>query len=382
MDAAYQIEQFSKTQSEFDTFYEQELKPVAEKLEKERRKTLSLAKAQAMKCIIPLFIVILSFIFLESLAIIVLAGAVIYAIYVFKDVLAKRNEMPAKIKEHILTELITFLNPNFTYKPKSYVKRSQFVKANIYEHHPDRYSGDDLISGYVGNLASETDAAGNRGTKTDISFSEIVAEKVDRYRDDRGRVQTRVSTIFQGLFFVADFNKDFKGLTTVIPKQRKARIRLPDFFSNEREQRLQEVELEDVEFMDEFTVLTTDQIKARYILTPAFMRRLHDYASKSRVAVEETGPTQKPKSAQEAFQMAMNMNTGASRQGQEDQYRTAFSFRNGKMYFMLATGKNHFESGIFRPVNKALVQEFYEDINRALELVDELNLNMRIWTKD
>ena len=58
-----------------------------------------------------------------------------------------------------------------------------------------------------------------------------------------------------------------------------------------------------------------------------------------------------------------------------------FSFRNGTMYFLLPTQRDHFDFNIMIPLNKRLIYSYFKDINIALEMVDELNLNLRIWTK-
>jgi DNA-binding LytR/AlgR family response regulator len=377
-DATYQLERFSKTQAEFDEHYEKDLQPIAEKLEEERQKTMSLAKEQAKKLIIPALVALAMIIFFDGFRIYVIAALAAYGAYLFKDVYEQRKKMRVKIKEQLLTALIQFLNPNFTYKPKSYVHRNQFIKSNIFKDDPNRYSGDDLIKGFVGN--DDVDANGIKGTKTELSFSEIKAEKVEKYKDKNGKTQERVTTIFQGMIFVVDFNKDFEGLTTVVPKQKGLKISLPRFLSGEKGRRLEEVELEDMEFMDKFTVRTTDQIKARYILTPGFMRRLYEFATKKREVQPQD--TQKPETLKEAVKVGLNVGGDQRRASQDTRNVAYFSFRDGKMYFLLSTGKEHFESGLLTPINKSLVQEYYEDINKSLELVDELNLNLRIWSKE
>lgn len=78
---------------------------------------------------------------------------------------------------------------------------------------------------------------------------------------------------FQGLFFVADFNKQFEGLTTIVPKERRPSW-FSRFFTKRDEEILKEMETMDLEFDKTFTVKTTDETKARYILTPAFKKGL------------------------------------------------------------------------------------------------------------
>jgi len=208
-----------------------------------------------------------------------------------------------------------------------------------------------------------------------VSFSEVNADYVEYYRDKNRKKRERVHNIFSGLFFQADFNKDFDGLTIVVPKERSSKGF--SLFGKEKGNRLEEVELEDVEFMDKFTVKTTDQILARYILTPGFMNRLLEFSNRS--SEEETyGNMMQPTSIKEAIQLGLS-----AAQNDSDAYSDTpyFSFRNGSMYFMLPTLRDHFDFSLVAPLNKRLIYSYFQDINIALEMVDELNLNLRIWTK-
>ncbi len=61
------------------------------------------------------------------------------------------------------------------------------------------YSGDDLFSGNIGNI--------------EILFSEIHA----KYKPFSLSGIFKLKTLFEGLFFVADFNKHFHGQTLILP---------------------------------------------------------------------------------------------------------------------------------------------------------------------
>jgi len=380
IDEVYQLERFSKTDEEFDLYYENELKQKVEGLEKERLNTMDLAKSQVKKLILPVAGLILIYIFLSELAFYAFAAVALYAVYLFADVRKQRKALSHKIKDEVVRDLVHFLNENFTYEPRKYLAKRQFVRSNIFKNNPDRYSGDDLIKGFVGSDEKAVQEIDNNPTKTDLSFSEVHAQKVERYRDKDGKTKERVHTIFQGLFFVADYNKDFDGLTIVVPKQRKVNI-LPSLFDSNSENKLEEVNLENIDFMDKFTVRTTDQITARYILTPNFMNRLMDFTTREPEKGEQEKMQEQPKSIKEAFQMGLS---AAGNSTTENYFETApyFSFLNGKMYFMLPTKKKHFEFNLLLPLNKNLIKSYFSDINISLELVDELNLNLRIWNKE
>lgn len=375
-DDVYQLERFSKTKEEFEFYYDNDLKEKVDRLESERQKTIDLAKNKGKKLILPFTGVILMYIFLKDYAIYGVGAFIFYAGYLFKDIKSRRRDLKYKIKEEIITDLVRFMNENFTYQPRKYLYSRHFINANIFKNKPNRYTGDDLITGYVGGESETTKDMDEKPPKTDLSFSEIKADSVERYKDKDGKTRERVHTIFQGLFFKADFNKDFDGLTIVVPKTRSSSWF--SFFKKEKENRLQEVELENIDFMDKFTVRTTDQVLARYILTPGFMNRLLDFSNRESESNEDENFEQ-PQSIKEAFQMGLSQAETSNDAYTDTPY---FSFRDGTMYFMLPTRKEHFEFNILVPLNKRVIYSYFKDINLALELVDELNLNLRIWTKE
>src|SRR5699024_748837 len=108
IDEMYQLERFSKTEEEFELYYENELKPKVEALEKERLKTMDLAKGQAKKLILPVVGLILIYIFLSDLAFYAFAAVVLYGAYLFSDVRKQRKALSQKIKEEVVTDLVHF----------------------------------------------------------------------------------------------------------------------------------------------------------------------------------------------------------------------------------------------------------------------------------
>jgi hypothetical protein len=71
--------------------------------------------------------------------------------------------------------------------------------------------------------------------------------------------------IFNGAIARIKMNKRFDGITLIRPK-----------FNASIRYKLEKVKLEDVDFHKHFTVFSTDQIEARYLLTPSFMERFKD----------------------------------------------------------------------------------------------------------
>jgi|SRR5690625_1324432 len=110
-DNKYHLEQFSKTDEDFD---EKELKSKVATLEKERQKTVHLVKKQIIKFIIPIIIVIILLFFYKEVLLLSIPVIVFMGGYLFKDIKKERNELLKKIKEEIVTDLVYFMNGKFT----------------------------------------------------------------------------------------------------------------------------------------------------------------------------------------------------------------------------------------------------------------------------
>jgi hypothetical protein len=106
------------------------------------------------------------------------------------------------------------------------------------------------------------------------------------------------------------------------------------------------VKLEDPEFEEMFAVYSDDQVEARYILTPALMKRLVDFR----------------------------------READRDSH---IAFVNSDVVIAISLKRALFEPPIMSTIlNKGLAREYLDDVRFATEIVDDLNLNTRIWTKE
>ena len=235
-------------------------------------------------------------------------------------------------KRRIMTRIARFVDEGLTYNPEGTVPKSEFVKSEIFPLSCDKYNGEDHFSGKLG--------------KTDIEFSEVVA----KHRNTSGSGSNKkdnYSIIFRGLFIIADFNKHFKTHTLVLPDTAE---RLFGKFGQKLQSlslnRGELIRLEDPVFEKEFCVYGDDQVEARYILTPALMERILTFKRKWNTTVY-------------------------------------LSFLDSKVYIAIRMFKNLFETRLFKSV---VDYDFMEDNLRFLilitEIVDDLNLNTRIWTKE
>lgn len=230
-------------------------------------------------------------------------------------------------KREVIGGLVKYVDPSLRFSPQDHIAREVYDASMLFNHRPERFNGEDLVTGKVG--------------KTEIAFSELHTEYSVRTKNGR-----HWHTIFRGLFFQADFNKHFQGFTLVLPDVSQ---RLLGSFG----QKLQEmfafrgelVKLEDPEFEKMFSVYSSDQIEARYILSPALMQRLKDFATRNKGQVR-------------------------------------ISFVNSSVFVAITMTKNLFEPRIYTSVmDFSAIQEYYGQLKLAIDIVDDLNLNCRIWTK-
>lgn len=236
-------------------------------------------------------------------------------------------------KDCVVRGVIEAYDDSLRYSPGNHIREHQFRESELFKKGIDRFRGEDHISGKI--------------EKTDFEFSEIHAEYKTTTRDSKGRRRTQWHTIFKGIFFIGDFHKDFRTHTVVLPDSfEKAFGFLGQKLQEMNFMRGELIKLEDPEFEREFAVYGDDQVEARYILSTSLMRRILGYKQKFGGKVY-------------------------------------ISFLHSKIYVALSTSKNHFEPKVFTPVNDASVaMEFLADLELVLDIIHDLNLNTRIWSKE
>ena len=146
---------------------------------------------------------------------------------------------------------------------------------------------------------------------------------------------------------MGDFNKHFKGRTVVLPDTAEKLFGgLGKLFQSWNIGRGELVKLEDPEFEKEFAVYGNDQVEARYILSTSLMKRIVDF---------------KRKTGKKIF----------------------LSFVGSRVFVAVSFRKDLFEPKVFSTVLAfEPIQEYFEDLQLAIGIVDDLNLNLRIWTKE
>jgi len=325
-----------KSRAEFREFYEGELRGELERFEARRRGIL---RNFSILVIVSLAVLAagaaVGLASGEEAAVVLTIGAAILAVIacgVGWWILTKGYRL--EFKNAVVGAVARFCDPSLAYRPQSCISESAFRESRLFLTGVDRYRGEDYISGRIG--------------ETEIEFSEVHAEYKTTTRNSKGHTSTSYHTIFRGLFFIGDFHKDFQGVTVVLPDTaEKAFGWLGQKLQEWNIARSEElVKLEDPEFEHEFVVYADDQVEARYILSTALMRRIVDF--------------------------------------QREMQRTVYvSFVNSKVFVAISMSRNLFEPRIFRTVlDFDLVREYLGEMELALGIVEDLNLNTRIWSKE
>ncbi len=326
-----------KSLSEFKAYYNKEMLPDLELLDKRRKTIVKRSLTVALFTLLAILAVILAYHLFEkgpdsSSLYYVVAGIIIFLAGVVTGVIWARDKTFYKdFKRQAIEPIINFISPDLTYEPKNFIGSDSFQRSRIFLKNADRYKGDDMVHGKL--------------DKTNIWFSEVKAQYKTTTSNRKGRRKTRWHTIFKGLFFIADFNKHFQTSTVVLPN-RVGNGFLSGFLKEMNlARREKHVSLEDPDFNKHFVVYGEDQVEARYVLSTSLMRRITDFKEKHRNPLY-------------------------------------ISFVNSFLYVAIAYRKDLFEPNYFRKLTRfSIVQEFYEDLHLAISIVEELNLNNRIWTK-
>lgn len=258
--------------------------------------------------------------------------SVAFLIYFVYQTSQQKKIYRETFKSGVVAELVKLINPDWQYMFDYCMSQESYQQSGLFPHHYDRYDGDDFVTGKI--------------EKTDFQFSELHTQYKQVTYGSKGQRQEHWVTIFRGLFMHADFNKNFSEITYVLPDTAE---RLLGSFGQSLQKlsgRGQLVKLENPEFEKLFVVYSSDQVESRYILTPTMMEAM------------------------------VNL---YRRFGGE----IYFSFVGSRVYFANSINEALFEPNIFRSgINFSDIKEMFDLFEMITVLIQELNLNTRIWTKE
>ncbi len=267
---------------------------------------------------------------LDIIALVIAAAAIIPGIVILYRINDDVNQYRYRFKQEVIGAALNSINQSITFDHENGISESEFINSQLFTTEPDRYYTEDLIAG--------------KDEKTSFYFAEVHAEYKTETQTKNGR-QVHWHDIIKGIIFSADFNKNFNGVTVVRPKDFGSSI--GEWFSKnifsfgDKEV----VQLENDYFNKNFVTHSTDQVEARYILTPALMEKISELNNRSA-------------------------------------YCVSLSFINSSVYIAFPLNNNYFEPPVFKTLLKPdLLDEDMNILTFMFLIIKELDLNTRIWTK-
>ncbi|WP_306528287.1 DUF3137 domain-containing protein [Campylobacter sp.] len=238
-------------------------------------------------------------------------GVAVYGVVSALLTASKRRNFRSNFKNRVVASIAK--NFGLSYDESDGLTADEFFE--IYDCYINEQSSEDMMSGEV------------QGVR--VRFSDFyAAEKV------RTKNGTRTDVKFQGVLFVADFHKRLNCEVRVCHK-------------NSRNLRKygQRANMDDVKFEEFFDVYTTDQVGARYALTPLLMQRLTEVY----------------------LRLGSQINA---------------VLREDKIYVAIETWRDNFEPRIDCSLKQdATIELYVDEIGALVGIVSELNLNRKIWSE-
>jgi len=249
--------------------------------------------------------------FWEEMAVGAFFGVAVYGVVSALLTASKRRNFRSNFKSRIVASIAKSFG--LSYDENGGLGTDEFFE--IYDCYINEQSSEDMMSGEV------------QGVR--VRFSDFyAAEKV------RTKNGTRTDVKFQGVLFVADFHKRLNCEVRVCHK-------------NSRNLRKygQRANMDDVKFEEFFDVYTTDQVGARYALTPLLMQRLTEVY----------------------LRLGSQINA---------------VLREDKIYVAIETWRDNFEPRIDCSLKQdATIALYVDEIGALVGIVSELNLNRKIWSE-
>jgi hypothetical protein len=236
-----------------------------------------------------------------------------------------RRQVAKSYKQLVVGRVVKALGEALTYKAESSLTERAFLALDLFADTPSSFTSEDEIGGRKANVS--------------YSIHEVRATR---------RQGKHTVTVFHGLMIRLDFNKNFRGRTTVVPNGagNAGGSLLGQLFRGGGSPRKEQVNLESPDFENTFDVYSTNDQEARYLLTPKLMELV----------------------------LAAN---AANSDG-----TLRLSFLDNSLYVAVPSRGNHLEASLSETVTPdSAIGDLAQVITFAERLVDELQLETRLWSR-
>jgi len=265
-----------------------------------------------------------SFSLIEALGFSAALGAALFG-FIYQHHAAGYSSL---FKDTVIEKIISFIDPTLVYRKDGVIRESEYQYSKLLPQSYDRYRGSDLVEGTVDGV--------------NVHFSDLHVEEKRKDKNNKDEWHT----LFQGLFFVADFHKTFKGRTYVFPDLAERTLgAFGSWLQSLRQSHGELIKLDHGVFESYFAVYGDDSVEAHYLLSHAFMQRLVTFYEKHR----------------------KNLFLG---------------FVDGKMYLALEYNKTLFTPKLTRSLlTFTHIKEYFELLEMVFGIVDVFKLDQKLWSK-
>jgi hypothetical protein len=255
-----------------------------------------------------------------------------------------QKELKSGYKGIVVRRIVASLGRGLTYQAGSSLTVQQFTSMDLFNEDASTWNSEDEVSGRKNQVAyalhevragRQDNSSGTRllGGSSFFMLAALKASKQDQ------------RIFFRGLIVKLDFNKNFAGHTVVVP-DREGQILAGLFGESESRRKKSIVRMENVDFEKMFSVYSTDDQEARYLITPKLMELV----------------------------METQLLLGAE---------LRLCFKENSLFVTVPQKKDRFEVNMFggAVTPETAVGDLVEVVNLAEKLVDALDLETRIWTR-
>ena len=236
-------------------------------------------------------------------------GGISYAATTSLLTASKRREFRANFKRQIIENIVK--KYGLSYDKDRGLGLDDFF--TIYDCRVDEWSSEDLVEGDIDGVS--------------VKFSDFYAAKRVKKKNS-----TETVVLFRGVLFKADFNKTLSSITQIS-------------HVNSRNLAIygKKANMDDVRFEEMFDVYTTDQIGARYAISPALMEKFTQLCLILGVPVNAV-------------------------------------LKDSQIFIAVETWRDDFEPQLGKSLMDEVTIAAYEsEIESFAQIVKELNLNRKIW---
>ncbi len=245
----YQFDEHHPEFKGFSSYFVKELLPLLEIGERRRKKAISKIKQHVPVMVLLLGIgIALLWWKLKIIQLIVFAifgggaGIAAYVGYVLKDV-------KAETKQNLVSGICSYVGLTFSERVFDPPDLAPLIDNGLLPKRYDRVSFEDQMSG-------------------NAHGADFEAVECHMEREEKSDNNKKWVTVFRGSLMVIDFHRKFLGRTVV--------LRDKGFLNRKQKSGMKRVGLVDPKFEKIFEAYGTDQVEARYLLTPDFMQQLVD----------------------------------------------------------------------------------------------------------